>query len=72
MKKIMVELLFDEDFIPPEGRDAPCQENDWDCKCQWYCPFHTWDDEFGGGCSYRGPDVGEGCPLKKHFIKEVQ
>lgn len=73
MKKITVTLLFDDDFVPPKGLDAPCEENDWDCQCVGYCPFHTWDDEFGSGCSFRGESAAEdGCPLNKHFIEEAK
>lgn len=70
MKKIMVEIWLDDDFILPEGSNAPCKENNWSCMCGYACPFYEWDDEYGSCCKYRGPCEEEGCPLKKYIIEE--
>ena len=70
MKKIMVELWFEDDFIPPDDCDAPCEENNWNCNVGYECPFYDWDDETGSSCNYRGPCEEDGCPLKKYFNEE--
>ena len=69
MKKIMVELWLDDDFIPPEGLDAPCEENNWNCYCGYECPFYDYDEQVGSGGNYLGPCEEDGCPLKKYLIE---
>ena len=72
MKKVKVELLFPDDFTPPEYFVAPCRKNHWEnfCGC---CPLYAFDDEYGNGdCRYYYDqyDLEDGkipCPIKKYF-----
>ena len=45
MKKIMVELWFEDDFVPPKYFEEPCRKNNWSSKCK-ECPLHSWNDDF--------------------------
>ena len=74
MKKIMVELWFEDDFTPPDYLEEPCHENGWKSKC-FECPLHSWNDDYGTlDCHFCGEWEEEGektlCPIKKYFIKE--
>ena len=76
MKKIMVELWFEDDFIPPEYFEEPCWANNWTSPCQ-NCPLFSWsDDPANGDCHFCGEweekDGKSICPLKKYFIWEEE
>ena len=62
MKKL-IEIEFDDDFVPPErfrGDTSLCDINP--CAA---CPFFRWDDEYGEGWCSLGAETG--CPIKKYF-----
>ncbi len=72
MKKIMVEMWFEDDFAPPEYFEEPCHENNWESKCK-ECPLHSWNDDYGSlDCHFCGEweekDGKTLCPIKKYFI----
>lgn len=79
MKKIMVELWFEDDFVPPDYFEEPCWANNWTSKCQ-ECPLFSWNDDADGSssgdCHFCGQwdedEVGTKCPLKKYFIEEAK
>lgn len=68
LKKIELNLYFDDDFMPPEKFECPCRENHWDSKCA-SCPFYGWDDENGDRWCNIACDVsnGEICPIRRFF-----
>lgn len=69
IKKIELELYFDEDFVPPDRFDEPTKANDWSSKCK-SCPFYGWDDDDAlGWCGidFGTTDAHKECPIKKFF-----
>lgn len=73
IKKIELELYFDENFVPPEKFDEPLSSNDWNSKCS-ACPFYGWEDDHASG--WCGVDFGtidaeRVCPIKKYFEKNA-
>jgi hypothetical protein len=68
IKKIELEMYFDDDFCPPEKFDEPNRSNDWKSNCS-LCPFYGFGEETGfGWCnitSKRDPE--EECPINKFF-----
>ena len=75
MKKIMVEMWFEDDFVPPEYFEEPSWENHYTSKCQ-ECPLFSWNDDSAcGDCHFSGlweeKDGKDLCPIKKYFIEEV-
>lgn len=60
IKKIELELWFDDDFVPPEKYDKKL--------CTGLCPFLSYeaDDCSEGFCCLVGTE-GE-CPIRKYFI----
>ena len=68
VKKIELDICFDDGFVPPKRFDEPRRENDWRSACD-LCPFFKWYDERGYGCCVL---LGEEpktdvCPIKKSF-----
>jgi hypothetical protein len=66
IKKIELELYFDEDFVPPDKFGDPCPKNSA-CTA---CPFYMWDDEAGEGwcgVDFGTTDAHKECPIKKFF-----
>lgn len=68
IKKIELEMYFDDDFVPPEKFDNPTRANLWHSDCQG-CPFYGWSDDEGiGWCNVTAVrDTDEECPIKKFF-----
>ena len=68
IKKIELEMYFDDDFCPPEKFDEPNRKNRWVSKCA-ICPFYGFEDETGfGWCNITAVrDTDEECPIKKFF-----
>ena len=74
MKKIMVELWFEDDFVPPKYVEKPCRANNWESEC-FNCPLHSFEDDYGYlDCHFCGGFESEGdktlCPLNRYFTKE--
>ena len=72
IKKIELELVFDDDFVPPKGNGfgvGSAKECD-------NCPFCVWIDDYGyGECTLcnavvKGDDENR-CPLKKFFDEKL-
>ena len=67
MKRITVELLFEDDFVPSKYFEDP----------EWkLCPLHSLNDDYGIlDCHFCGEWEEEGekilCPIKKYFTEEV-
>jgi hypothetical protein len=62
----MVELRFEDDFVPPKYFEDP------ECKM---CPLHSWNDDFGIlDCHFCGEWEEEGekiiCPIKKYLAEK--
>lgn len=68
IKKIELEMHFEDGFWPPEKFDKPLRINRFRSKCE-LCPFYGWDDEMADGwCNVVAVrDVEEECPIKKFF-----
>ena len=72
IKKIELELHFDDNFVPPERFEEPTRNNNWKSKCE-PCPFYVWGDEYAhGDCVFleNAEQFGygiHGCPIKKFF-----
>jgi hypothetical protein len=68
IKKIEIEMHFEDDFVPPTKFDRPLRINRYNSKCK-LCPFYGWDDETAyGWCNVTAVrDVEEECPIKKFF-----
>ena len=68
IKKIELEMYFDDNFLPPEKFDLPTREKHYDSKCE-LCPFYGWSDDEGfGWCNVTAVrDTDEECPIKKFF-----
>lgn len=79
MKKIMVELWFEDDFTPPEYFEEPDFGNNFTSECQ-NCPLFSWVDDCDGmsigDCHFCGQwEEKDGkvlCPLKKYFNEEAK
>ena len=77
MKKVKVELLFPDDFTPPEYFVEPCRRNNWEnfCGC---CPLYCFYDDYGyAECryyhdQYEHVDGKIPCPIKKYFDNQEQ
>lgn len=66
IKKIELELYFDEDFVPP---DKFCAKYGCENVCT-ACPFYGYDDESGEdwcGVDFGTTDAHKECPIKKFF-----
>lgn len=71
LKKIELELYFDENFMPSERFDEGCRENGWRSDCD-ACPFKEWDDDTAQGwcgLNFGVVDAAERCPIRKFFEK---
>lgn len=68
IKKIELEMCFDDNFVPPEKFDEPTRRNNYNSKCV-LCPFYGWSDDEGfGWCDVTAViDTDEECPIKKFF-----
>jgi hypothetical protein len=67
MKKIMVEMWFEDDFTPPDYFEDPCYEDLETCRCR-ACPLFSWYDDYDvGECQLSGPSADWACPIKKYF-----
>ncbi len=71
VKKIELEVQFDDAFMPSKNFDEPCRKNNWKSECEKRgCPFFGCDDVTGyGWCNL---DVGvvkasRRCPIRKYF-----
>ena len=70
LKKIELELYFDDEFMPPKKLrdDTSTSDN----QCSW-CPFFEWDDEMAQGeCNLNIGivDSRDRCPIRKFFETE--
>lgn len=66
MKKIMVELSFEDGFVPPDNFDYASRR-----KCEG-CPFYRWDFEgIDADCNLLGDCETGPCPIKKYFAEGV-
>lgn len=78
MKKVRIEMWFDDDFVPPNYFEEPCEANYWTSECQ-KCPLFSWVDDCdgmsSGDCHFPGQweetDGKYQCPLNKYFVKEA-
>lgn len=61
IKKIELEMYFEDNFSPPDKFDESGK-----CSC---CPFYGFEDETGfGWCNITAVrDTDEECPIKKFF-----
>jgi hypothetical protein len=68
IKKIELEMYFDDDFSPPDEFEKPTRDNRWRSACEG-CPFYGWSDDEGfGWCNVTAVvDTDEECPIKKFF-----
>lgn len=62
-KRIILDLEFKDDFVPPDRYEEPCNATDWHSQCD-DCPFHVFSDDYGGTCCLNGWDK---CPIKEFF-----
>ena len=66
IKKIELELHFDDDFVPPEKFIDDTSTSRSPCS---FCPFFVWYDEYGyGECvALEKAEQFDKCPIKKFF-----
>lgn len=67
MRKL-IEIEFDDDFIPPETFENPETGEYIDHRC-YGCPFLVWNAEYDeGACVLLDIDIDTNkCPIKKYF-----
>lgn len=68
LKKIELELYFDDEFIPPKKFESWGRENDYNPKCK-KCPFYGEDDVYDW-CVLNPDTVMGECPIRKFFETE--
>ena len=76
MKKITVELWFEDDFVPSDYFEEPIVGKRFYNKCM-DCPLYSWNDDYGNGeCHFCGEweekDGKSICPIKKYFTEEAK
>ena len=68
VKKITLDLCFDDDFMPPDKFEALTSLNNWESECR-PCPFFHFDDEYAESDCFLAIAVTgyDECPIKKFF-----
>lgn len=75
MKKIKVEMWFEDDFVPSNYFEETIPGKMFSNKCM-DCPLYSWGDDYGRGeCHFCGEweekDGKSICPIKKYFVDGV-